>query len=50
MNQAIPLGSDFIPQATSTVTSGGSSILWPIIGIIIFAIVVSLIAYKVFLD
>jgi hypothetical protein len=49
MNQAIPMGSDFIPQASTTVSNGGS-LLWPIVGIVVFAVVIALIAYKVFLE
>ncbi len=49
MNQSIPLGADFSPQASNMMSSSGSA-LWPIIGIIIFGIVAVLIAYKVFLE
>lgn len=48
MNQTIPMGSDFMPQAEN-VASGGS-LFWPIIGIIIFAVIIAMIAYKVFLE
>ncbi len=49
MNQAIPMGSNFMPQAESA-AGGGASLLWPIVGIIIFAVFIALVAYKVFLD
>jgi hypothetical protein len=49
MNQAIPMGSDFMPQAENVANSGGSLLL-PIIGIVVFAVVIAMIAYKVFLD
>lgn len=49
MNQAIPMGSDFIPQATTTVSNSGS-LFWPIVGIVVFAVIIALVAYKVFLE
>lgn len=49
MNQTIPMGSDFMPQA-ETMAGGGGGLFWPIFGIIIFAAVVALISYKIFLE
>jgi hypothetical protein len=50
MNQFSGFGSDFQPQADVMGGSSSAISFWPILGILILAIIVAFIAYKIFFD
>jgi len=43
-------GTEFVPKADSLGSSGTMDLLWPVLGILVAAGVVAIIAYKIFFN